>query len=194
VTAPASEPRLDQVLAQLRAHTPADPVEARSVRRTLALARWLPAPFDQTADATHLTGSAIVVDDRGRVLLHRHKRLGLWLQPGGHVDPGETAAEGAVRETLEETGVRTCHPGGTPRLVHVDVHPGPRGHLHLDLRYLLLAAADATLAPGPGESPVVAWFDRHEARGIGDGSVAAAVVGAFRALGDHGFDGRLGAL
>src|SRR5690606_18869145 len=42
---------------------------------------------------------------RGRVLLHRHRKLGLWLPPGGHVEPGELPDEAAVREVLEETGV-----------------------------------------------------------------------------------------
>lgn len=178
----AVEPRLAEVLDQLDAHQAADATEAWSLRRTRALARWLPTPFDETADATHLTGSAVVVDGTGRVVLHRHKRLGLWLQPGGHVDPGEGAAEAAARETLEETGLITRHPGDGPCLVHVDVHPGPRGHLHLDLRYLLVADGDADLAPAEGESPAVAWFGPDEACEIGDGSVAAAVRAAQRHL------------
>jgi 8-oxo-dGTP pyrophosphatase MutT (NUDIX family) len=176
--------RLAEAIAHLEAHDPADAVEARSRSRALALATWLPRPFDEDADATHLTGSAIVADDHGRFVLHRHKRLGIWLQPGGHVDPGETAAAGAARETLEETGLATVHPGGVPTLVHVDVHPGPRGHLHLDLRYLLLADGSTRLRPHAGESPDVAWFSTDEACVVGDGSVAAAVRAAVRHL-DH---------
>ena len=38
------------------------------------------------------------------ILLLVHRRLGIWLQPGGHVDPGETPWEAARRETVEETG------------------------------------------------------------------------------------------
>jgi 8-oxo-dGTP pyrophosphatase MutT (NUDIX family) len=170
------------LLAALARHEPADPVEARSLRRTRALVAWLPAPFDEHADPTHVTGSAIVCDDRGRVVLHRHKRLGVWLQPGGHVDPGESPADGAARETVEETGLRARHPDGGPRLLHVDVHPGPRGHLHLDLRYLLLADPEAALAPAAGESREVAWFTAAEAEGIGDHSLVAAVRAARRTV------------
>lgn len=38
-------------------------------------------------------------------MLHRHRKLGLWLPPGGHVEPDEIPDEAAVREVLEETGV-----------------------------------------------------------------------------------------
>jgi 8-oxo-dGTP pyrophosphatase MutT (NUDIX family) len=56
--------------------------------------------------------AAIVVARGASVLLVRQYRLlinGLaWEIPGGKVDDGETPAEAAVRECLEETGVR-CH-------------------------------------------------------------------------------------
>lgn len=168
------------LLETLAAHVPRDGVEAWSLRRTRALVAWLPTPCDEDADPTHVTGSAIVCDDRGRVVLHRHKRLGFWLQPGGHVDPHETPAESAARETVEETGLDARHPEDGPELLHVDVHPGPRGHLHLDLRYLLFADAEAALAPASGESLEVAWFTAEEAQRIGDHSLAAAIAAAVR--------------
>jgi 8-oxo-dGTP pyrophosphatase MutT (NUDIX family) len=171
---------LDQLLEHLAAHEPADPAEAESLRRIRTLVRWLPSPLDEHADPTHVTGSAIVLDDDGRVLLHRHKRLGIWLQPGGHVDAGEQPWEGARRETLEETGADASHPAGSPRLIHVDVHEGPRGHVHLDLRYLLRADGGAPLRPAAGESPHVSWFEAEEASLLGDGSLAAAIASACR--------------
>ncbi|MBW3657865.1 MAG: NUDIX domain-containing protein [Actinobacteria bacterium] len=169
---------VDELVGALRRHDPRTPSEEASLRRTLAFLDWLPRPFDEHADPTHVTGSAIVVDAGGRVLLHRHKRLGIWLQPGGHLDPGEGPAAAAVRETAEETGLVAVHPAGGAHLLHVDVHEGPRGHVHLDVRYLLVADGAATLAPAAGESPDVAWFAPDEARRLGDRSLAEAIAAA----------------
>ena len=50
--------------------------------------------------------SAIIFDDaRKKVLLTRRTDNGRWCLPGGGMDPGESAAETCVRETLEETGL-----------------------------------------------------------------------------------------
>jgi 8-oxo-dGTP pyrophosphatase MutT (NUDIX family)/N-acetylglutamate synthase-like GNAT family acetyltransferase len=133
-------------------------------------------PFDEAGGKVHVTGSAIVVGRRG-VVLHMHKRLNLWLQPGGHIDAGETPWDAARREAHEETGLDVTFPEGGPRLVHVDVHPGPRKHTHLDLRYLL-EAPDITPTPPPGESQEVRWFPWHKAIRVAE----AGLEGALRAL------------
>lgn len=161
--------------AVLAAHTPATSREARACRVAQAYLGWLPHPLDEHADPVHVTGSAIVLDDADRTLLHRHKRLGLWLQPGGHVDRGETPAEAALREAREETGVPVSHPADGPVLVHVDVHEGGRGHLHLDLRYLLLGDAAAAFAPAVGESRALQWVPVAQIDAWGDASVGDAV-------------------
>lgn len=49
--------------------------------------------------------SAIVVDDRGRILLHRRRDNDMWALPGGKMEFGETLAGCAVREVKEETGL-----------------------------------------------------------------------------------------
>ena len=164
------------LVEEVAARGPVDERERLSIARFLAEVERLERPCDEHADPTHVTGSAIVVGRRG-VVLHRHRRLGLWLQPGGHVEGGETPAEAARREAGEETGLAVRHPPGGPRLVHVDVHPGPRGHIHLDLRYLL-EAPDADPAPAAGESPDVRWFAWADALAVAD----PGLVGALRAL------------
>jgi len=82
----------------------ADLRERRSRLCLLSLLERLPRPFDRLAGPVHVTGSAIVVGTRGTIL-HRHRRLGIWLQPGGHLDPGETPWEAAVRQASEATGL-----------------------------------------------------------------------------------------
>lgn len=172
---PSADPRIPALRSAITAHTPRDDAEAASCEELLNALETLPSPFDEDAAPTHVTGAAIVSDGDDRIVLHRHKRLGIWLQPGGHVDPGEDPAQAAVRETREETGLQARHPGGTPHLLHVDDHPGPRGHRHLDVRYLVLADPDAELGPAAGESPHVAWFTVDEAIEVADASLAAAL-------------------
>lgn len=166
------------LLASLATHVPFDARESASLIRIRAALSWLRDPFAEDADPWHVTASAIVVDEHGRVLLHRHKALGIWMQPGGHLDPGETPGQAVLREVTEETGLTATHCSDTP--FHVDVHEGPRGHVHLDIRWLLETDGTARLQPGPGESPDVAWFDLAEALELAD----AGLRGALRRLGN----------
>jgi 8-oxo-dGTP pyrophosphatase MutT (NUDIX family) len=157
---------------------PADEREVGARERFLAELDRLPFPFSEHADPTHVTASAIVVGTRGTVL-HVHRRIGIWLQPGGHIEARETPWDAAMRESVEETGLPVHHPDGEPALVHVDVHDAPRGHLHLDLRYLLLAPDDDP-APAPGESQQARWFSWDEADEVADESLRNALRSARR--------------
>ncbi len=170
---PVSAEAVRQALAR---HRPADEREAASVRRFVEELDRLDRPFDEHAGPTHVTASAIVVGRRGTVL-HVHRRLGRWLQPGGHVDAGEAPPEAALREACEETGLALRHPAGGPTLLHVDVHPAANDHLHLDLRYALVAG-DEDPAPPPGESQEVRWFTWEEALDLADDGLATALRSA----------------
>ena len=168
---------LPQVLASVEARlaVAVDDRESRSIERFLAECARLSRPFDEHADPVHITGSAIVVGERG-VVLHFHKRLAMWLQPGGHIDDGEPPWDAALRETIEETGlvaVRFVAPDPS-ELAHVDVHLGGRGHTHLDLRYLLTAPPDDP-APPEDESQDVRWFAWDDAIEAADPGLAGAL-------------------
>jgi ADP-ribose pyrophosphatase YjhB (NUDIX family) len=154
---PDSDALRDQVRQSVATKQPIDDAERHCIAEFLGHFDALAQPFDEHADPIHVTGSAVVTGPRG-VILVRHKSLGIWLQPGGHLEPGETPWDASLREAKEETGLEVAFAGGMARLVHVDVHPGPRGHTHLDLRYLV-EAGDRDPQPPEGESQEVAWFD-----------------------------------
>jgi 8-oxo-dGTP pyrophosphatase MutT (NUDIX family) len=159
--------------ALVEGHQPATPREAAAQDRFLEELARLSAPCDEHADPTHVTASGIVVGDRGTVL-HRHKRLGIWMQPGGHIDAGETPDVAAQREAVEELGLDVEHPASGPRLIHLDVHEAAFGHTHLDLRYLLLTG-DEDPHPPPGESPDARWCSWDEAIALADAALADAL-------------------
>lgn len=163
---------LTSVRASVAGRQPLDGREARSRHRMLVALDRLDLPFDREEDPTHVTGSAVVIGPSG-VLLHLHKRLGMWLQPGGHLDTGESPWEAARREAEEETGLAFRAWRGAPPLIHLDVHPGGRGHTHLDLRYLLVVEGDDTPRPPEGESQQVRWFPLSEAVATADPGLSA---------------------
>jgi 8-oxo-dGTP pyrophosphatase MutT (NUDIX family) len=172
------------VRARVADHVPGPPREVAAKKRFLIELDRLEDPCNEQTDPTHVTASAIVVGTRGTVL-HLHKRLGRWMQPGGHIDPGEEPPDAARREAVEELGLPVAHPEGGPRLIHIDVHEAALGHTHLDLRYLLWGAS-ADPHPAPDESPEAHWFDWDEAASMADEALAPALVVAraeWKALG-----------
>src|SRR5271170_7269558 len=167
-----------QVRALVAEHRPTSKREAEAKARFLAELDNLADPFDEHADPTHVTASAIVVGRRGTVL-HLHKRLARWMQPGGHIDPGEEPPDAALREAVEELGLDVAHPRGGPKLLHLDVHEAALGHTHLDLRYLVLSTGSDP-RPQAGESPHAKWFSWDEAEAMADLPLIGALSVARR--------------
>ncbi|MEU3754717.1 NUDIX hydrolase [Streptomyces olivoreticuli] len=120
----------------------------------------------------HITASALVIDPaRGQVLLTLHRKLRMWLQMGGHCEPGDgTLMEAALREATEESGIAglTLLPGGPVRL---DRHPIPAPcHWHLDVQYAALVPEGAVEAISD-ESLDLRWFAYDEVAEVADDSV-----------------------
>ncbi|MFJ9564222.1 NUDIX hydrolase [Streptomyces fuscichromogenes] len=128
--------------------------------------------------AGHVTASALVVDpEHGRVLLTLHRKLRMWLQMGGHCEPGDaTLAAAALREATEESGVSglTLLPGGPVRL---DRHAIPAPcHWHFDVQYAALAPRGAAHAISD-ESLDLRWFGYDEVPEVADDSVVRLLEG-----------------
>jgi 8-oxo-dGTP pyrophosphatase MutT (NUDIX family) len=109
-----------------------------------------PRPNSLVPAAGVLAVDVLAVDERGRMLLQRRRDTGQWAIPMGKQELGETVAQCAIRETLEETGVtvevtgllppglrrahsqrrgvggRVVHPG---ELQQLDIHPTQRRQL-----------------------------------------------------------------
>ena len=136
------------------------------------------------------TTVAILVQD-DKVLLVKHKKLGIWLNPGGHVEPGELPHKGAEREFWEETGitVKATQPGAVPDSRDSEYLPNPilsnlhwiseanyqarsAGELdkvsgkgceqHMSLIYLVQPVGSVEFTQNVEETDDIRWFTREE--------------------------------
>lgn len=124
----------------------------------------------------HFTVTGFVVDG-DKTLLLWHRRLGMWVPPGGHVEPGEDPQSALLREIKEETGLAACivsrreplpfaYPAQLPPpstiLVENSSEPGPP-HQHIDLIYFCRSLDGQALRP-PGPDDVLVWVGEAELR------------------------------
>lgn len=143
---------------------------------------------ERTCTPGHLTGSALVVEEgSGEVLVLFHRKLQRWLQPGGHADGDTNLANVALREAIEETGIeglRVVVPA-----IDLDVHAVDHGdslgeHLHLDLRFLVLAPAGSQPV-GNHESEALRWVDPSGLAGLVDEVGILRLAAAARPALEH---------
>jgi 8-oxo-dGTP pyrophosphatase MutT (NUDIX family) len=165
-----------QLLNNLDAYASRWPAEALSVLTFSDFLRSDSAVFERRFPAGHFTGSAWLVSAEGdRALLMHHRKLGLWLQPGGHADGDSDLAGVALREAQEETGVRDLYVEGG--IFDLDRHRiSARGsepeHWHYDVRYVVCAGSDERFTINE-ESHALAW--RSVAEIASDASLNASL-------------------
>jgi len=160
------------LLALLDRYAGAFPAEAARTTAFRDFVRARPDCFLRSCPPGHVTGSAWIVSPSGdAVLLTHHRKLGRWLQLGGHADGEPDVLLAALREAREESGLRRFEllapglAGALPPLpLDLDVHAIPaRGaepaHLHYDVRFLLLADPREALVVSD-ESHALRWLPR----------------------------------
>ncbi|HSK27681.1 MAG TPA: NUDIX hydrolase [Jiangellales bacterium] len=149
----------------------------------LAHLRAHPDGHLRTCRPAHVTASALVVDPgSGRVLLTLHPKAGLWLQTGGHCEPGDRSLAGAaLREATEESGIAGLVLGDGP--VRLDRHPAPCApgvvEQHLDVQYLAWSPTGAREQVS-AESRELGWFAPDALPEPTDDAVRALVRAAGR--------------
>lgn len=156
--------------ALLAAYRTQWPEESATVDRFDRFVDTHPDCFHRSCRTGHITGSAWIVDTSGdRVLLAHHRKLGLWLQPGGHCDGDPDTLAVALREAREESGLEVR--ALDESIFDIDIHPIPtRGdepaHHHFDVRFLVRAENDRYRVSE--ESNALAWVRAEGVGGLTD--------------------------
>ncbi len=183
-------PEID-VLAELDAYVALDAVEREMTRRTRTFVAAHANAFERTLQAGHVTGSAWIVDRLGTAaVLAHHRKLGKWLQLGGHADGDRDVRRVALREAREESGLVSLAPA-SDTIYDIDVHAIPaRGdepaHAHYDLRFAFFG--DPAEQPRANhESHAVAWISLLEIERYAiDDSVRRLVAKTAALIARHG--------
>lgn len=118
----------------------------------------------------HFTATTFIVHQE-KTLLHKHRTLGIWLPPGGHIDRDELPEIAAVREVKEETGldvelihdppmINSDNARELPRPWHILLENINPFHQHIDLIYFATAESLKFI---PEEDEIeMRWFDRDD--------------------------------
>ena len=141
-------------------HNPQQHAQFDLAKRFRALDAKGEASYSRTATG-HFTASCWLVDFSGeRVLLTHHRKLGRWLQLGGHADGDTDLLRVALTEAKEESGLSDLTI--TPEIFDLDVHEipartGDPAHLHWDVRFVVRANGSLEFVTS-AESIALAWI------------------------------------
>lgn len=104
--------------------------------------------FERSLEVGHLTASSLLLNEDGSACLFTlHKKLGKWLQLGGHADGESNLLKVSIKEAQEESGILDILPI-SEEIFDLDIHifpktPQVKQHIHYDVRYLLKVLKNA---------------------------------------------------
>ncbi len=123
----------------------------------------------------HFSTTTFLFNSEGtKTFLIKHKKLGFWFPPGGHVDDNEYYFDAALREVQEETGLiqkqiefpaylvpvkENCH-----QPIHIQRNEVTPNHFHYDLTFAGIIDEKLDIIPGEGESVEFGWYDIDEVK------------------------------
>ncbi len=116
----------------------------------------------------HFCVSVYVISEEGKFLLIKHKKIGKWLQPGGHIEMNEDPEEAAIREVYEETGYNVELLG--ERIPREDDYIQPlalqkniikENHVHIDFIYAAMVVSGSKTL-NEVETNGIGWFTADE--------------------------------
>jgi 8-oxo-dGTP pyrophosphatase MutT (NUDIX family) len=128
-----------------------------------------PHAYDRTHEFGHFTASAFILNaDRSSLLMLHHKKLAMWLQPGGHADGEVDLLAVARKEAAEETGLSDLVLL-SDGIGDLDIHVVPAfgdmpKHFHFDVRFFFQAQSNELLKND--ESHEVKWVPLNQIKNL----------------------------
>jgi 8-oxo-dGTP diphosphatase len=148
---------------------PVDELEAEHRSDTLRWLRSTDDVFRRVKPATpprHLVSYVVLADPADHsVLLVNHINAGLWLPPGGHVEPDEHPVQTARREVREELGIVADGDGfdDQPAFLTVTTTIGiDAGHTDVSLWFVVDGSREQPLKPDHREFRAARWWSPSE--------------------------------
>lgn len=153
-------PIRNQLLKLLENYNPIEEHQLRAKEQIIDFIMDNPRCFLRSSEEGHITGSVFLLNPNlDEVLLTHHKKIGKWLQLGGHADGDPDIFAVAMREAREESGINDISPLSYDVFdvdIHaIDQHKGVPAHFHYDIRFVL--KANNISYKVSGESHDLAW-------------------------------------
>ena len=183
------------IVNELMNYKPYNEQERKNVCQTLRFINdcdSLEQAFSRNNEKGHITGSVLVIDSEGRILLNHHKKAGIWIQFGGHSENETDVRAVALREAVEETGLPKINlkpvVDGIFDCAVYDIPAnrtkGESNHKHYDINFLYMT--DNTNFKITNESDELRWCNFYEALELTKDDVALQrMLNKYRAYFDR---------